>query len=159
MFLRLGATLVAIAMSMMAQETALDHFEKKIRPVLASRCYACHSSAANPVQGGLRLDSAAGIRQGGGSGAAIRPGDPDRSLLLRALRHTDKNLKMPPGQPLTAEVVAEFERWIREGAPLPADRPVAAASQRFLWSLEKPRAAPAPEVRRREWARNEIDRF
>ena len=35
----------------MAQETALDHFEKKVRPILASRCYACHSSAANPLQG------------------------------------------------------------------------------------------------------------
>ena len=50
MFFRVGATAAAIAMSMMAQETALDHFEKKIRPVLASRCYACHSSAANPVK-------------------------------------------------------------------------------------------------------------
>jgi hypothetical protein len=157
MFFRLGATAAAIAMSMMAQETALDHFEKKIRPVLASRCYGCHSSAANPVQGGLRLDSAAGIRQGGNSGALLREGDPAQSLLLRAIRHTDKNLKMPPGQPLAPEVVAEFERWMRR-APLPADRP-AAARQRSLWSLEKPRVAPAPEVRRREWARNEIDRF
>ena len=103
MFFRVGATAVAIAMSMMAQETALDHFEKKIRPVLASRCYACHSSAANPVQGGLRLDSAVSIRQGGSSGAVIRAGDPDHSLLMRAIRHTDKNLKMPPGQPLAPE--------------------------------------------------------
>ena len=82
MFLRLGVTVAAIAATMMAQETALDHFEKKIRPVLASRCYTCHSSAAKPVQGGLRLDSAAGIGQGGSSGAAIRAGDPERSLLF-----------------------------------------------------------------------------
>src|SRR4051794_25865568 len=128
MYFRLGAVAAAVAVSMTAQETALDHFEKKIRPVLASRCYACHSAAANPVQGGLRLDSAAGIGRGGNSGAAIVAGDPDHSLLLRALRHTDKNLKMPPGQPLAPEVVADFERWIREGAPLPADRPAVAAS-------------------------------
>jgi hypothetical protein len=119
MFFRLGAAAAAIVTSMMAQETALDHFEKKIRPVLASRCYACHSSAANPVQGGLRLDSAVGIRQGGNSGAVLREGDPAHSLLLRAIRHTDKNLKMPPGEPLAPEVVAEFERWIRDGAALP----------------------------------------
>src|SRR5437660_3094481 len=100
MFFRLGASVATIAMSIMAQQSALDHFEKKIRPVLAARCYACHSSAANPVQGGLRLDSASGIQQGGSSGAVIRAGDPDHSLLLRAIRHTDKNLKMPPGQPL-----------------------------------------------------------
>ena len=159
MFLRLGVTVAAIAATMMAQETALDHFEKKIRPVLASRCYTCHSSASKPVQGGLRLDSAAGIGQGGSSGAAIRAGDPEHSLLIRALRHTDKNLKMPPGQPLAPEAVAEFERWIRDGAPMPADRPVAAASHRSLWSLEKPRAAPPPEVHRGGWVRNEIDRF
>jgi hypothetical protein len=66
---------------------------------------------------------------------------------------------MPPGQPLAEEVVAEFERWIREGAPLPADQPVATASQRSLWSLQKPRAASPPEVRRGEWVRNDIDRF
>src|SRR5205085_12063808 len=70
----------------------------------------------------------------------------------------DKNLKMPPGQPLAPEVVAEFERWIRDGAPVPADRP-AAARQRSLRSLEKPRVMPLPEVHRGAWARNEIDRF
>ena len=159
MIFRMTGAIAAIAMSIMAQETPLDHFEKKIRPVLASRCYACHSSAANPAQGGLRLDSAAGIRQGGASGPVLREGDPAHSLLLTAIRRTDKNLKMPPGPPLAPEVVAEFEQWIRDGAPLPADRPTAAVRQSALWSLEKPRAAPPPEVRRGEWARNEIDRF
>src|SRR5207302_11268998 len=46
-----------------------------------------------------------------------------------------------------------------DGAPLAPDRPAANGSRRYLWSLQKPRAAPAPEVRRGEWARNEIDRF
>ena len=63
---------------------------------------------AHGAQAGLVLDSLRGIRQGGNSGAAIQPGDPGRSLMLRALRHTDKNQKMPPGKPLAPEVVAEF---------------------------------------------------
>src|SRR5262245_57410920 len=100
-----GITAVAAA----AQETTLDRFEKEIRPVLVERCYVCHSASAPTAQGGLQLDSAEGIRRGGNSGVVIRPGDPDQSLLIRAIRRTDKNLKMPPGNPLPPAVVANFE--------------------------------------------------
>ena len=87
-----------LAFAAAAQQPALEHFEKKIRPVLASRCYGCHGASAPTPQGGLRLDSAAGIGRGGSSGAVIQPGDPEHSLLIRALRHTDAKLKMPPGK-------------------------------------------------------------
>src|SRR5262249_18506522 len=118
------------------------------------------SSTAGSPQGGLRLDSTAGIRQGGNSGLAVRAGDPDRSLLLRAIRRTDKNLKMPPGEPLSADIISDFEHWIRDGATMPGDRSLPpAAKQRALWSLEKPRSVPLPQVRNEEWARNDIDRF
>src|SRR5947199_8869497 len=112
MFFRLGILVAALAIGADAQNAAVDHFEKKIRPVLASHCYACHSTSAPAPQGGLLLDSAQGIRRGGKSGAAIQPGDPEHSLLMRAIRYTDKNLKMPPGAPLAPELVAEFELWI-----------------------------------------------
>src|SRR6202041_2044677 len=88
----------ALAIPAAAEHAAIDHFETKIRPVLASRCYPCHSAAAAAPQGGLRLDSAEGIRRGGNDGPVIQPGDPDHSLLIRAIRYTDKNLKMPPGE-------------------------------------------------------------
>lgn len=159
MFFLLGAVMASFVWSAQAQESALDHFEKKIRPVLVSQCYACHSSTAKPPQGGLRLDSASALRQGGNSGPPIRPGDLEHSLLLRAIRHTDKSLKMPPGQPLPNEVVVDFERWIRDGAPMPAGEPVKTTEVRSLWSLAKPQAMPAPAVRNDRWARNEIDRF
>jgi hypothetical protein len=80
----------------LAQNPALDHFEKKVRPILAERCYFCHSASAPSPQGGLMLDSVQGIRRGGNSGPVVDTQDPDRSLLLRALRYADKNLKMPP---------------------------------------------------------------
>src|SRR5688572_23307612 len=119
MALPLGTLLAALAIAAGAQNASVDHFEKKVRPVLATHCYACHSKSAVTPQGGLLLDSTQGIRKGGNSGPAIQPGDPDTSLLIRALRHTDKKLKMPPGEPLSSEVVADFELWIRDGASLP----------------------------------------
>ena len=121
MALPLGTLLAALAIAAGPQNAAIDHFETKVRPVLASHCYACHSKSAATPQGGLLLDSTQGIRRGGNSGLAIQPGDPDNSLLIRAIRHTDKKLKMPPGDPLLPEVIADFELWIREGASLPAE--------------------------------------
>src|SRR5450432_2989 len=87
---------------------AFNLFETKIRPVLAARCYVCHSAKAAKVQGGLLLDSSAGLKRGGNSGVAFAPGDPDKSLLMRALRYQDKDLQMPPGKPLPAEAVTDF---------------------------------------------------
>src|SRR5260370_10664888 len=66
--------------------TAADHefFEKKVRPVLVQRCYACHSTQARKVRGGLLLDSRAALRRGGDSGPAALAGHPDKNPLLRA---------------------------------------------------------------------------
>src|SRR5205809_1203619 len=159
MFFRLGILVAALAIGAHAQNAGVDHFEKKIRPVLASRCYACHSSSAPAPQGGLLLDSTQGIRRGGNSGPAIQPGDPEHSLLLRAIRYTDKKLKMPPDNPLSPELVAEFELWIREGASLPAEPLAIEKKQPSLWSLQKPRLPALPAVRDQGWVRNDIDRF
>ncbi len=159
MLFRLGILIAALAIGANAQNAATDHFEKKIRPVLASRCYACHSRSAPAPQGGLLLDSTQGIRRGGNSGPVILPGDPEHSLLMRAIRYTDKNLKMPPGNPLSPEIVADFELWIREGASPPAEPLTIDKKQPSLWSLQKPRLPPFPAVRDQGWVRNDIDRF
>ncbi len=159
MLFRLGTLSLALTIAAAAQTAALEHFEKKIRPVLASRCYACHGPAAATPQGGLRLDSAQGIRKGGNSGPLILPGDPEQSLLLRAIRHTDKKLKMPPGAPLPPDTVADFELWIRNGAPIPDDfKPVEKQGPK-LWSLQKPNLPELPHVRNEEWRRNDVDNF
>src|SRR5947209_16374214 len=77
-----------------ADPAALEFFETKIRPVLASRCFVCHSAAAPKVQGGLLLDSRTGLQKGGNSGAVIDSAQPDRSVILRAIRYQDKELRM-----------------------------------------------------------------
>jgi len=88
----------------------IEFFEKKIRPVLESNCYMCHSSQSKGLQGGLLLDSREGMLKGGNSGQpAIRPGDPDRSLLIRAIRYTDQQLQMPPTGQLPATQISDFE--------------------------------------------------
>jgi hypothetical protein len=53
----------------------LEFFESKVRPLLATQCYSCHSSKATIVQGGLRLDSRETILRGGHSGPALVPGN------------------------------------------------------------------------------------
>jgi hypothetical protein len=157
MLLRLVIASAIVATAIAAQESTSDRFEKKIRPVLAQRCYQCHSSSAALPQGGLLLDSAGGIRRGGNSGAVIQPGNPESSLLIRAIRYQDKNLKMPPGGALPPETVTDFETWIREGASLPEDR-APSRGQSKLWSLTGP-APPALPTVTGQWGRNEIDRF
>src|SRR4249920_2838793 len=104
MLFQLAMLAAALAFRVNAQNATVDQFEKEIRPVLVSKCYACHSTSAATPQGGLLLDSTQGIRRGGNSGPAIQPGDPEHSLLMHAIRYTDKNLKMPPGGPLSPEI-------------------------------------------------------
>src|SRR6185503_5345482 len=95
-------------------------FESKIRPILADNCYKCHSQAADKVKGGLLLDSRQGWQKGGDTGPAIAPGDPEKSLLIRAVRYKDKDLQMPPNdKKLSDQQIADLEAWVKMGAPDP----------------------------------------
>lgn len=136
-----------------------DAFETHIRPVLAQQCFACHT---NSKSGGLRLDSMADMLAGGKSGPAVVPGDPDKSLLIAALRHS-ATLKMPKGGTrLPDEQIANFVTWVKDGAYWPVDKsPVKTytSAQRQLWSIQPLRASPAPAVKDGAWPINDIDRF
>jgi hypothetical protein len=96
-----------------------EFFERRIRPVLAERCYGCHSSKSAAVKGGLRLDSRASILRGGDSGPALDLAQPAASLLLEAIRYSGSVSVMPPDGKLPATVIADFERWIARGAVFP----------------------------------------
>lgn len=97
----------------------IEFFETRIRPVLAKHCYQCHAEGAEEIQGGLRLDTRAGLRQGGETGPPIASGEPQASLLISALQYEE--LEMPPGGQLPKVVIADFRRWIEIGAPDPRD--------------------------------------
>jgi hypothetical protein len=97
----------------------LDFFEKNVRPVLATRCYGCHNGTAGVTRGGLALDTKDGLRAGGNHGPAIVPGQPDKSLLIKAIGYADTSLQMPPGGKLPDDQVAALRQWVQNGAPDP----------------------------------------
>ena len=138
-------------------------FEAKVRPLLISRCDECHAETA---EGNLRVDSREALLKGGDEGPAIVVGDPEASLLIRAVRHTDK-LKMPKTRTRLTEVEIEaLAQWIKDGAVWPAATPAAPsviqtriAQNRDFWSF-RPLALPAvPAVTDTAWPRTDLDRF
>src|SRR4051812_18871363 len=99
-------------------------FENKIRPILAINCYKCHSAEAEKVKGGLWVDTRGGLLKGGESGPAISPGDPEKSLLIKAVRYTDPDLQMPlKGKKLSREQIGDLTAWVAMGAPDPRVAP------------------------------------
>jgi hypothetical protein len=140
-------------------------FREKIEPVLRAECYRCHSSEAEKVKGGLRLDSHEGLLRGGDTGPAIVPGKHEESLLIQAIRH-EEGLAMPPKKPRLPEgVVADFEKWVGMGAPDPRTGPSVAAegawpdAVRRHWAFQAVRKPEPPRVRDGAWARNPVDAF
>src|SRR5258708_2474523 len=122
------ALFTALASLAAADEHITDEqaafFEKNIRPVLASKCYSCHSAKSERVKGGPPLDTRDGPRGGGDNGPAVVPRSLEKSLLIAAIRYTDKDTQMPPqksGGKLSDDVIASFEQWVRMGAPDPRD--------------------------------------
>ena len=158
----------ACAVSLRADPGDTEFFEKKIRPLLDQRCSECHS-AEKKVKGGLRLDSRDGWQTGGDSGAAIVPGKPDESLLIKAVRYRDKDLAMPPKKKLSADEIATLEQWVKMGAPDPRSAAAVAGAKKQVglsiaegkkfWSYIAPKKSAPPEVKDAAWPRGEIDRF
>ena len=95
-------------------------FETKIRPLLTKNCYKCHSADSLKLKGELRLDTRDGLLKGGATGPAIVPGDPEKSLLIKAVRYTDPDLQMPPkGDRLSVDQINDLVAWVKMGAPDP----------------------------------------
>ncbi|MFO0801629.1 MAG: PSD1 and planctomycete cytochrome C domain-containing protein [Gemmataceae bacterium] len=138
---------------------AVEFFEAKIRPVLVKHCYACHSAEAQTkkkLKAGLRLDRKDHVLKGGESGPALVPGDAKKSLLIQVLK-AEGSERMPPDKPLPAAVIADFEKWIQDGAFDPrtgADESSAdIAEAKNHWAFQPLRNAGIPA------GRNAIDHF
>ena len=117
-----GTSEVLSAEATLSDGKGTEFFESKIRPVLVSKCFSCHSqdaAKAKKLKGKLLLDSKAGVLAGGESGPAIVPGRPEQSLLIEAIRHD--SLEMPPNERLNENVISDFVKWIEMGAPDPRD--------------------------------------
>ena len=133
--------------------------------MLLTKCAKCHSQTAEKIKGGLLIDSRAGLRKGGDTGAAIVPGKPDESLLITAIRYTDDSLQMPPNGRLPASAVADFEAWVKMGAPDPRGTSTTKGpatnfeNGRKFWSFQPPKMDKPPAVKDTAWPRTDIDRF
>jgi hypothetical protein len=145
-----------------------DFFEKKIRPVLADKCYKCHSEKSEKIKGGLVLDTREGIRRGGDNGPAVVPGDLKESLLIEAVRYASKDFAMPPkkeGGKLPDEVIRDFEKWVQMGAPDPRDgaakvvKKYDAEKAKAWWAFQPVKKPTAPAVKDAAWAKSDLDRF
>ena len=150
---------------------AIEFFERKIRPVLAEKCYLCHGPENDPM-GELRVDSKQALLKGGSRGAAIVAGDPDAGLLIRAIRYTDPDLVMPPTGKLSAEEIEDFETWVRMGAPDPRTEQLTSVSPqetidlaegRKFWAF-RPLArdtlpAARDAIKNADWVTSPIDYF
>ncbi|HRI15079.1 MAG TPA: PSD1 and planctomycete cytochrome C domain-containing protein, partial [Verrucomicrobiota bacterium] len=144
-------------------------FESQVRPLLADKCFKCHSHDADKIKSGLVLDSLAGALQGGDSGKpAIVPHDPKRSELLIRIRSRKDKERMPPkGERLTERQTAILEEWINQGAPWPqsttgpSKRPRGPITDedRSWWAFQPLAKVKVPRVKDAGWSRTEIDRF
>ncbi|WP_406694436.1 PSD1 and planctomycete cytochrome C domain-containing protein [Singulisphaera sp. Ch08] len=176
----LGRTMVPLLLSLIADApatadqasprdsaAALEFFEKRVRPILVNQCYTCHSANTNS-KGGLRVDDRNGLLQGGASGAAVVPGDPENSLLIQAVRQLEDAPKMPPKKRLSPEEVADLTKWIKDGAIWPEARLAAAPGKpnakydklrETHWAWQSLAKVTVPDVRGASWVRDDLDRF
>lgn len=148
-------------------DAQLEHFETKIRPLLAKRCFECHGPDADEAGGGLRLTSRAALLKGGDTGPAIVPGKPTKSVLIDAINYGEV-YEMPPDSKMPAEEIALLTEWVKQKAPWPEvkDEHLAesnafdlAERKKNHWSWQAARRPELPVVENQAWPRDDLDRF
>ena len=144
----------------------LQFFETKIRPLLADKCYKCHSKESDKVKGGLLLDTREALLHGGNTGPAIVAGNPDKSLLIQAVRYKDEDLQMPPkGEKLSDQQIADLTEWVRRGAPDPRSNVAKGSSVAYAgvgknhWAFKPVQKPALPTVQNTAWVKNPVDNF
>jgi hypothetical protein len=126
-------------------------FSRDIRPILSTKCFACHGPDAGARMANLRLDRRGEATKDRGGYRAIAPGKTAASRVCQRIGERDPARRMPPpgsGRVLTAQDVRLIRRWIEQGAPYAEH-----------WAFVKPRRPPAPHVKNAAWVRNPIDAF
>lgn len=153
----------------------LEFFENKVRPLLADKCYRCHSAKAEEkgkLKAGLFLDSRAGLLKGGDSGSALTPGDPSKSFLVEAVNYRNEDMEMPPKGKLKDEQIKILTDWVKMGAPWPRAESTSEIAQaqpkeaydwdrfrREHWSFKPVKKSDLPPVENRSWPRSPIDYY
>ncbi|MDF1756634.1 MAG: PSD1 and planctomycete cytochrome C domain-containing protein [Verrucomicrobiales bacterium] len=165
---------MGFVVSLQAEEFSaekIDFFERKIRPVLAERCYECHSAESKKLKAELQLDHREHLLSGGDTGPSIVPGSPDTSLLIETIAYESPDLQMPPKGPLDAAVVDDFRKWIADGAAWPnepvPERGSGGSEEKFdlqkrfaeHWSWREVKKPALPGVKNEALIKSPIDHF
>ncbi|MEE2989904.1 MAG: PSD1 and planctomycete cytochrome C domain-containing protein [Planctomycetota bacterium] len=139
-----------------------------MRPLLAKRCYSCHSAKTEKLKGGLRLDSRSLLLKGGDTGPAAVPGKPGESLLVDAINYGEV-YQMPPKSRLPEKEVAVLTRWVAEGLAWPPGDKTAgpdshddfdlARRKADHWCWQPIRRQRIPRVSNRDWPSQPLDFF
>jgi hypothetical protein len=142
---------------LLATAAARPDYLRDIKPILASRCAGCHGSFRHKA--GVRVDTAAFLKQGNSDGPLIVPGKPAESRLIAVVTGARDVPLMPPvGDRLSARQITLLRRWIDGGAIAPAHEKVRRGTTRH-WAFQ-PLVRPAvPKGRDASWVRNPIDAF
>ena len=147
----------------------MEFFEKNIRPILTENCYKCHSHDSEKIKGGLLLDTRDGVLKGGDNGPVLVPGDPEKSMLIKAVRYADKDLQMPPNdRQLPTNQIQDLETWVKMGAPDPRTESDAAEHKytvdmdkaRKHWAFQPVTKPAVPQTDDpQHWAQSPVDEF
>jgi hypothetical protein len=123
-------------------------FSRDVRPILSDTCFKCHGPDERGRKGELLLSEDDGALKGGKSGvAAIVPGKPSSSEMIKRLHSNDPDEQMPPPatkKALTPEQIVVLEKWIASGAKYEKH-----------WAFQAPVAPAVPKSE----ASNPIDAF
>jgi mono/diheme cytochrome c family protein len=152
---------IACGAALRAEEPAQVDYLRDVKPILTARCVECHGPQKQ--KSGLRLDTAAALKEGGDSGSAIAEGKPAESLLIQAITGAEGVAVMPPKEPrLTADQIAILKAWVAAGAKSPADEAPAAPveiQKSTHWAFQPVKRPELPKVQRENWVRTPIDAF
>jgi hypothetical protein len=151
----LAGTVFILTPGLFAQQATVSG-GAEIQPILKANCLPCHNDTNR--SSGLALTTRDTILAGGNRGAAIQPGNPAQSLLVRAIEQSGE-LKMPPGGKLKPEQIASLRRWIELGAAWPKGDAAASKSKASNWWAFRPVERLDPPLKDEVWARNPIDQF
>lgn len=145
----------------------IEFVRSKVIPILESRCYECHGSQET-VEAELHVNSRKALLNGGETGPAIEPGEPDRSLIIQAVRY--ESFQMPPRSKMPDEEIEILVKWVKDGAHWPEDLEAAAAPvtraefplkerMQAHWAWKKIEPQTPPAVQNANWPSTAIDHF
>ncbi len=140
----ISASSIVHAQNLASPVEKAQQFESKIRPILYERCFGCHAEKLQ--RGGLRLDSRGLMMKGGDSGGVVASGEPDKSLLIKAIRY-DSPLKMPPSGRLSDAEISELTLWVKASAFFPEAKP----SKPIPMSSKKTTPSPVATAKTKFW--------